>query len=202
MHHLITTLILVCVCSATAAVEDKDRYADSYAKEAAGDLARSINAIEPLLHGARSQDYLLNLRLGWLHYRSGMYKQSVNFYQVASQRCPNALEPHLGCILPLMAQRNWSEVERRARLVLRSDAGNYTANRWLTESLLAQDKTREAADIAERLAERFPADATATELVARSRWMKGDKATAREAYARLQLLDPGNAAAAAALAAK
>jgi hypothetical protein len=40
---------------------------------------------------------------------------------------------------------------------------------------------------------------TGTELVARCRWLRGDKDAAKEAYARLILLDPTNTAAITAL---
>jgi tetratricopeptide (TPR) repeat protein len=172
---------------------------DSYAREASGDYAGALQSLGTVRRGA-AQEYLLHLRSGWLHYCLGSYKDAVNSYQQACQRSPLAIEPRLGLILPLMAQGAWDEVERQARLILRTDAQHVTANRWLCESQLALNHARDANEIAERFNERYPADATWTELVARTRNAKKDRPGAREAYQKLLLLSPGNARALAALA--
>jgi cytochrome c-type biogenesis protein CcmH/NrfG len=196
MRPLIPLLLLA---GALAAAENaKDRYAASYAAEARRDWKGAIAAIEPLLDEDPS-DYLSNLRLGWLRYCAGEHRGAQIAYGIAARRAPNSLEPRLGLILPLVAQGQWGEVEKQARLALRLDANNASANRWLAESLLAAGRSSEAFEITERIADRFPADATLAELQARARAVRGDRAGARQAYQRLQLLDPTNAAAAAGL---
>jgi len=171
----------------------------SYSHEASGDYAAALQSLGTIRRGT-TQEYLLHLRSGWLHYCLGAYKDSIYSYQQACQRAPLAIEPRLGIMLPLMAQGAWDEVERQARLILRTDGQHATANRWLCEAHLALNRVRDANEIAERFNERYPADATWMELLARTRSAKKDRSGAREAYQKLLLLSPGNTWALAALA--
>lgn len=192
--RILIPLILAACAAAAEGGDPQARFTASYVKEAAGDYAGARQALEPVLR-AQPGDYLANLRSGWLSYRLGQHQAAATSYQAACTAAPNAIEPRLGAMLPLMALGKWSEVEQQARQVLRQDVGNASASRWLAESLLAQARLRDALDVAERLAERYPADANLVELVARARAASGNLPQARAAYRFLLLLDTRNRAA-------
>jgi tetratricopeptide (TPR) repeat protein len=200
MRHFLLILLFPLLIAVNANESDAlvERLKDSYTREAAGDYQGAFTALGTVRRG-QAQEYLLQLRSGWLLYCLGHYQRAIQSYEAAIQRSPQSIEAKLGLILPLMANGTWDEVERVARLVLRSDPNNFTANRWLIESYLAQGHPREASDVAERLIEKFPADPTIMELLARSRSARMDRTGAREAYQRLLLLSPSNMAALTAL---
>lgn len=183
--------LLIAACAAAADASDlQARLASSYAKEAAGDLAGARAVLD-----GQARDYLVCLRQGWLSYRLGQHPAAATHYQAACTAAPQAVEPRLGLMLPLMAQQRWAEVEKEARQVLRQETGNASASRWLAEALLAQSKPREAAEVADRIYERYPADANLCELAARARAASGSSPQARAAYQALLLLDTRNRAA-------
>jgi tetratricopeptide (TPR) repeat protein len=200
MRHFFLLLIFAFLTAIYASETDAlvERMKDSYTREAAGDYQGAFTALGTVRLG-QPQEYLLQLRSGWLLYCLGHYQRAILSYEAAIQRSPQSIEAKLGLILPLIANGTWDEVERVSHLVLRSDPNNFTANRWLIESYLAQGHPREASDITERLIERFPADPTIMELLARSRSARMDRTGARDAYQRLLLLSPSNVAALTAL---
>ena len=200
MRHFFLILIFPFLTAIYASETDAllERMKDSYTREAAGDYQGAFTALGTVRRG-QAQEYLLQLRSGWLLYCLGHYQAAVIAYKAAILVAPQSTEAKLGLILPLIASGTWDEVERVSHLVLRNDPNNFTANRWLAEASLAQSHPREASDVAERLSERFPADPTIMELLARSRSARLDRTGAREAYQRLLLLSPSNVAALAAL---
>lgn len=200
MRHFFLILIFPLLTAVYANESDAlvERMKDSYTREAAGDYQGAFTALGTVRLG-QPQEYLLQLRSGWLLYCLGHYQAAVIAYKAAIIVAPQSTEAKLGLILPLIASGTWDEVERVSHLVLRSDPNNFTANRWLIESYLAQSHPREASDIAERLSERFPTDPTMMELLARSRAARMDRTGARDAYQRLLLLSPSNVAALTAL---
>jgi tetratricopeptide (TPR) repeat protein len=72
--------------------------------------------------------YEINLRLGWLHYSSGMYKEAIAYYKTAIELKPNAIEPHLGIVYPIQALGNMSELIEHYKTILTIDPQNATAN--------------------------------------------------------------------------
>jgi tetratricopeptide (TPR) repeat protein len=68
------------------------------------------------------------LRLGWLYYLSGKHKESVIYYQKASNIMPVATEPLWGIINPLAKLENWNDVEKSYLSILKIDPKNAKAN--------------------------------------------------------------------------
>lgn len=76
-----------------------------------------------------SNDYLINLRLGYLYYLQYKYDESIKYYKKAVELAPqNSIEPLLGLTLPFAAKENWNEVEKIYLNILNIDLNNYTAN--------------------------------------------------------------------------
>ncbi len=76
-----------------------------------------------------ANNYLVNLRLGYLYYLQKNYDESIKYYQKAIDLTrEKAVEPFLGLTLPLAAKEKWNDVERIYGKVLSIDTNNYTAN--------------------------------------------------------------------------
>ena len=73
-------------------------------------------------------DYELNLRLGWLLYLSANYANSVKHLKRAIKAEDGSIEAKNMILLPLMAAKEWGEVERYANMVIKKEPTNYYAN--------------------------------------------------------------------------
>lgn len=97
----------------------------SYEFESLKNYEAAINNINALYS---ETSYEINLRLGWLHYLSGKYKESISYYQKASVIMPAATEPKWGMISPYTKLENWNEIEKVYLSILKIDTKNITAN--------------------------------------------------------------------------
>lgn len=93
--------------------------------EERGNYQEALNAALKALRQDPTS-YLGNLRAGWLFYQLRQYPESVERYRRAHELAPRSLEPRLGLMLPLMAQRQWKEVEELGLHLLRFAPRNYT----------------------------------------------------------------------------
>ena len=58
-------------------------------------------AISELKAGYDADNYVINIRLGWLSYLAKQYIESINYYQKAIALKPYAIEARFGCVKPL-----------------------------------------------------------------------------------------------------
>lgn len=100
-------------------------FKQSYDYEAAKNYEAAINTINSMYS---ETSYEINIRLGWLNYLSGKFKESVSYYQKAIELMPAATEPKWGIIYPYTKLENWTEVEKNYVAVLKIDPKNSTAN--------------------------------------------------------------------------
>ena len=122
---LVLCLALVLPARALAS-DDSQRqakFALSYGLEARRDLRGAIRAIEDL----EEDDYLVELRLGWLNYRNEAFKTSADHYSRAARLALGAVEPLLGMMLPLQAAGLIDAALQAGNSALRLDPCNYTA---------------------------------------------------------------------------
>src|SRR5205807_1274448 len=86
------------------------------------------------------------------------HAEAIPSYARAVALAPKAVEPRVGMLLPLLALRNWSDVESQARLVLKLDPKNYLATLRLAFSLYNLHHYDESAALYTRLHELYPSD--------------------------------------------
>ena len=101
-------------------------YRDSYTLEAKRDYVAALAKVRDA-RAAGGNAYFSAIRSGWLAYLQGDFKASLASYSEAVAAEPKAVEPKLGLTLPLLAQRNWRELERACAAVLAVDPRNSTA---------------------------------------------------------------------------
>jgi tetratricopeptide (TPR) repeat protein len=73
-------------------------------------------------------NYLLNLRLGYLHYQDSAFTKSVSFYETAIKLSPTSVEARLGLRLPYVKNGQWTKVEELYNQILKLDPNNKEAN--------------------------------------------------------------------------
>ena len=170
----------------------------SYAAEAKKDIP---NAIKPLkaIEPKESGNYLLQIRMGWLLYLSGLYNESMDYYKKAAQLEPKAVEPLLGMVGPLAGAGKNDEIVRVYQNILVLDPFNYTAlsrMAWITYSKKEYSKAEE---MYRMLVERYPSDTEMLLGLAYCVKLEGRKDEAAKYLERVLQLSPKNARALAGL---
>ncbi len=190
MRWWVPLLLLLALGAACAeSIEEKTQrcFAVSYTQEAAKNYAGAITALADA-----PDSYVVELRLGWLHYLKGNYTSAETHYKAAVKKNADALEAKVGYLLPLLALGNWKEAEKIARQVLDVDPGNYYATLRLAYALRWDKKYDDALELLARPRKRYPTDVSLLLEEALSRSAKGDRETAVLLYNQVLLLDPDN----------
>lgn len=134
-----------------------DFFQKSYIFEEKRDYTSAIENVMPILN-INSRNYTALLRLGWLYYLNLDNNKSVEFYKKALSIENNSIEPLIGMTLPLMALRNWKELEKISKIILTKDPANYYANARLAYALFSQAKYGEAKSRYELVLKLYPSD--------------------------------------------
>lgn len=100
-------------------------FTKSYKAEAEGDYSRATDAIRKIFN---KDSYEINLRLGWLTYKSGLYEEAENYYRRAIQIMPYGIEARFGIVYPLAASGKWDQVTFFYEEILKIDPQNSVAN--------------------------------------------------------------------------
>lgn len=171
-------------------------YHDSIAAERVQNYDKAIDSLLPVLR-AYPEAYTPNLRLGWLYYLDGRYRNSIVHYEQAIKAYSASLEARNGLMLPLLAQQKYAEVEQQAYQVLNVDYYNYFANLRLATALMGQEKYRLVTEVALKMTAINPTSVEFLQLLAQGYQGQGVTDKAAAVFNDVAILDPGNEAAAA-----
>lgn len=170
-------------------VREAYRKSHDYEKmEAFDDAVRSLL----LVHGVDPKDYGVNLRLGWLYYKSERYANARHHYKAAMAASPGSLEAKLGYMLPLLAQTRYGEVESLAYKILSVDPYNYYGNLRLAFALRMQGKHAPAERVLKKMLALYPTDVPYLTELALLKEQTGAKKSARSRFQSVVALDPEN----------
>jgi tetratricopeptide (TPR) repeat protein len=99
-------------------------FENSYAAEKEGNITKSASF---LLETYQENSYEFNLRLGWLHFKAGMYQESKLYYKKALNLLPYSEEARFGLILPTTALKEWDDAVRLYNQILENNPGSTIA---------------------------------------------------------------------------
>jgi len=177
--------------SSLTSAEIRACYHRSYRYEKSQNYSDAVKALA-VVHDQYPAAYTPNLRLAWLHYLKGNYANAEEYYLAATKAAPEAIEPKLGCLLPLLAQERYEAVEKLARQVIREDKGNYYANLRLAVALRSQDKTSQAEKTVNRMLRAYPTDVPFLAELALLKVAQDDLDAASQIFFDVLILDPEN----------
>lgn len=151
-------------------------------------------AIQVLVAVVKEQkdDYLLNLRLGWLHYLAGSFTESKQYYSKAVAANSKSVEALLGRTLPLASLSEWSAVEEDYRTILKIDPMEYTANLRLGQIVLNRGSYSDARAYLERAHSLFPGSYEPNLSLGWTYYYLGDKKKAETLLTTALMLSPGD----------
>lgn len=158
---LVTLAIVAAAWMATGGPSARDLvpslYQESYSLEARGDTSQALAKAREVLK-ISPRDYVAHLRVGWLSYLDGKYEEAIKHYRKAVSLRPDAVEPKLGLMLPLMASHRHKEAIAVAEEILAKDPLNYLASSRRAFSLYLTGKHSEAEKEYREILELYPSD--------------------------------------------
>lgn len=128
MRNKITTLVIAMSITLLTKAQDEKVLAalsSSYAGETKQEYLASIVTLENVYD---PNSYLLNLRLGWLHYLKKDYEKSMTYYKKAIALEPKSIEARLGYVSPTSALEKWDDVLKTYKEILAIDPNNTVVN--------------------------------------------------------------------------
>jgi tetratricopeptide (TPR) repeat protein len=137
-------------------------------------------------------DYLFNLRLGWLYYLNEKYDSSIKYYTNSKKIKQSAIEPMLGLTLPLAAQDKWDEVKKQYEAVLGADPKNFTANLRLGQIYLNGTDYQNAKKYLEVVHNLYPAEYEPNLSLGWTYYYLGNKSKAKELLTNALMLSPND----------
>ncbi len=166
-------------------------FQESYILESKGKHKAALKKAREVLK-RDPNEYVAQLRVGWLLYLDEEYTESVIAYRKVVAMKPSAIEPKLGLMLPLMALKKNSEATGVAQEILKVDPQNYLARSRMAFCLYLMGRYEKAGREYEKLLVLYPSD---VEMMAGLGWsqLKMDKKeAARSTFARLLHIAPNH----------
>lgn len=122
------------------------------------DKSKYTDALAAIKSVYDKSSYIINLRLGWLNYLAGAYVESANYYKIASELKPLAIEPKFGCAIPIEAMGNKNDLKLYYDAILSLDPQNTVAHYKLGYLYYQQKDYQNAYTHFEKVVGLFPFD--------------------------------------------
>lgn len=130
-------------------------FSTSYSHENNGEYTKAVDVLKKVYV---ESSYEINLRLGWLTYQSGLFTESIAYYNKAIVLMPLSVEARLGYVLPASSAGNWDQVITRYNEILKLDPNHYTVNYRMGLIYYSRKDYQTAFRYFERIANLYPFD--------------------------------------------
>jgi tetratricopeptide (TPR) repeat protein len=165
-------------------------FKNSIQQESIGKYAQAILTINNI-YDKYSDEYVINLRLGWLYYLNQDYTNSIKYYKKALQISGNkSIEAIFGITLPLSANSDWDGVKSYYEDVISMDENNYTANLRLGQIYLNTENYLNAKVYLSKVKEMYPGDYETNLYLGWTYYYLGDKSSAFDLFTNVLTLSP------------
>ncbi len=167
----------------------QDVFTQSYYSEKQANYTLAISAMKKVYD---AQSYEINLRLGWLSYEAGMYKESLNYYQIAVALMPYSIEAKLGLVYPAAALGNMTQVTDAYKKILEIDPQNTTANYRMGYIFYDKKDYQSAFPYFEKVVNLYPFSYDGLLMFAWTNYQLGKTREAHVLFNKILLLSPGD----------
>jgi tetratricopeptide (TPR) repeat protein len=173
---------------------DKQRTAfrTSYSQENSGDYVGAANTIKALYDDS---SYEINLRLGWLSFKSGDFKTSEAYYRKAISLRPYGIEARLGLVYPLSSMGNWTLVNAAFEEILSIDDKNAMANYRYGVILYGREDYAKAEKLFSKVVNIYPFDYDSLLMLAWTKLKLGNSLEAKAFFQKVLLFSPDDSSA-------
>ena len=169
-------------------------FAISVKYEAKKDYKNAIKEIKNI-YTEFNDDYLVNIRLGWLYYLNGKQDESIKYYNEAVRLSDNSIESLHGLTLPYAGKKKWDKVKDIYEQILSIDPVNYTANLRLGQIYLHKQDYLNAKKMFKNVYNNYPGNYFACSLLGWTYYYLGSTSKAKELFTDSLILNPGNTSA-------
>lgn len=183
--------LLMCISNnyAQSLSARQNSFYKSYEYEKSGNYN---TAIKELNNVYASDDYFVNLRLGWLYYLAKQYNSSIKYYEKSISLKPYAIEAKFGLIKPLSATENWDRVKSMYIEILRIDPQNTVANYWLGVIYYNRKDYINANKLFEKVVNLYPLDYDSVIMLAWTKLRQGKMSEAKILFQHALTLRPND----------
>jgi tetratricopeptide (TPR) repeat protein len=195
--HLLITMVLLPIFISVAQNNNSSdtkllTFKNSIQEESIGKYAQAILTLMKI-YDKHKDEYIINLRVGWLYYLNKDYESSIKYYESALAISNNkSIEAMLGATLPLADRGDWDEVKDYYNMILDIDENNYTANLRLGQIDLNTGNYLSAKSYLSKVIEMYPGNYETNLYLAWTYYYLGDKSTAYDLFIELLTLNPGD----------
>lgn len=182
-------LTMAVTLNAQHITELQSAYSKSYTAENQNDYTLAISEVESIY---KEDDYISNIRLGWLNYLSKKYNESIPYYLKAIALKPGAIEARLGCVKPLSAIENWEKVKEQYLEILKIDPLNRTANYWLGVIYFNRKDFKTAINLFEKVVSLFPLEYDSVIMLAWSKLNNSNYADSKILFEKALIIRPND----------
>jgi len=152
-------------------------------------------AIETITDLKDSTSYEVNMRLGWLYYKAGYKKKSLNHYTKAISIKPNAIEPRYGYSFPAYQLEDFQEIITQDKKILEIDPNNKTINGNLGSIYYYSKEYNKALPFFEKVVNLYPFDYDNNLMLAWTYLKLGKNTEAEQTFNTVLLYSPSDASA-------
>lgn len=170
----------------------QNAFINSYESEQAKKYTQAVNDLKPIY---KSNEYFVNIRMGWLYYLAKQYSESIKYYNIAIALKPYAIEARFGCVKPLSAIQSWNSVQAQYLQILKIDPLNTVANYWLGVIYYNKKDFNNALKLFEKVVNLYPLDYDSINMLAWSKLNLGKLSEAKVLFNEALLIRPGDSSA-------
>ena len=186
---MITMLVLLAINGFAQNNSVQEVFSKSYQLEMNGEYSEAISLMKD---NYDENSYEINLRLGWLHYLSGLFSESAPYYQKCIQLKPLSIEARFGIVNPAAAMGNWTQVENSYNEILEMDSENSTAIYRLGVIYYGKEDYNKALMYFDKLLNHYPFDYDAIIMSAWTYYKMGEMRKAKVLFNKALLNQPND----------
>ena len=187
-----TLFLMSLAMQAQNITELQEAFSKSYIAENQKNYIQAIEEMKPVF---KEDDYISNIRLGWLNYMAKQYGESITFYRKAIALKPYAIEAKLGCVKPLSAVENWEKVKEQYLEILKIDPLNTTANYWLGVIYFNRKDYKSATNLFEKVVNLYPLDYDSVIMLAWAKLNNNSHTDAKLLFQQALIIRPNDSSA-------
>jgi tetratricopeptide (TPR) repeat protein len=195
-HHKISILLLIVFLTFQSNAQDNmtlsEVFSSSYTYETSGEHSKAIEVLKKVYN---ESSYGINLRLGWLTYQSGLFTESVAYYNKAIALMPLSVEARLGYVLPASSAGNWDQVITGYNEILKLDPNHYTVNYRMGLIYYGRKDYQTAYRYFEKILNLYPFDYDALLMTGWTNFQLGKLREAKVLFQKVLLNRPGDSSA-------
>jgi tetratricopeptide (TPR) repeat protein len=190
---LIILLLLISFSSFSQSVDAlQNAFSKSYIAE---NEKNYTTAISELKNVYEADNYIVNIRLGWLNYLAKQYTESIKYYEKAIALKPYSIEARFGCIKPLSALEDWERVKKQYLEILEIDPQNTITNYWLGVIYYNRKDFNSATKLFEKVVNLYPLDYDSVIMLAWSKFNLSKTTEAKILFQQALIIRPNDSSA-------